>query len=101
MRSHASEFIDELCSSDVTLVVDLQFLVDLDLCLNGLLVVGIGKLELVLGAIIWDVIDEDNFVVVHASLLEIEIVDTPSRLISGEVVSEAFKVGIAARFITS
>lgn len=66
LRSHVSELIDEFCSGNIGMIIDLQFLVDLNFGFDNLLVVGIGKLELVLGTVIWNILDEDYLVIVHA-----------------------------------
>ena len=95
MESIGSKLINELGSGDVGFVVDLKFLVNLELCFHCLLMVGISEFQLVLSAVIWHVLDEADFAVVDATLHEIEIVDSPSWLGIWEFCGKRREVGLA------
>ena len=99
LESIGSKLLNELCSGDVRLVVDLDFLVHLELCFHCLLVVGISELQLVNGAVIWHVLDKADFVIVHATFHEIEVIDSPSWLIVWELLSKSIEVRIIRRFV--
>ena len=63
--------------------------------------VGISEFQLVLGAVIWDVLDKADFAVVDAILHEIEIVDSPSWLVFWELGGKGREVGLTASIILS
>ena len=63
--------------------------------------VGISEFQLVLSAVIWDVLDKADFAVVDAILHEIEIVDSPSWLVFWELGGKGRKVGLTVSFILS
>ena len=61
----------------------MDFFIDLlDLGFDDFLMISIRKLELVFGAVIWHVLDEDDLIVIDSALHEVEIVDGPPWLVS-------------------
>ena len=61
----------------------MHFFIDLlDLGFDDFLMIGIRKLELVFGAVIWHVLDEDDLIVIDSALHEVEIVDGPPWLVT-------------------
>ena len=94
MRSQCSELINELGSCEIVYVIDLQFFVDLELGLDEFLVISVSKLELVLGAVVWNVIHKANFIVVDPAFLEVKIVHGPSGLITGHFCFECCEIGV-------
>ena len=89
MRSQCSELLNEFGSCKIGFVIDLQFLVDLELGFDDLLMIGISKLELVPRAVVWNVVDKDYLIVVHSAFLEVKIEDSPSGLIRWHLFDES------------
>ena len=69
---------DDLISVEVSMIINLEFLVDLQLTLDVFLSVGVGELGCHLGAIIGHILDEEYLAVIHTILLELEVIDNPS-----------------------
>ena len=63
--------------------------------------VGVGKLEFIDGAIIWDELDEADFGTVYAILHEVEIVNSPSWLVGWEFFLEGSEVSFTLFFTFS
>lgn len=92
MESIGSKLINELCSCDIVNIVDLKLLVDLELSFDDFLMVGVGKLEFIDGAIVWNELHEADFCTVDAILHEVEIVNSPSWLVGWELRLESSEV---------
>ena len=73
----------------------------MELRFDGLLMVGVGKLELVFGAVIWNVLNEADLCAVDAIFHEVEIVDSPSWLIGWDLGLESSEVSFALLFTFS
>ena len=101
MESIGSKLINELWSCDIVNIVDLKLLVNLELSFDRFLMVGVSKLEVVLGAVIWDVLDEADFCAVDAIFHEVEVVDSPSWLIGWELCLESSEVCFTLLFTLS
>ena len=71
-----SKFVDEFVSGDINFIVDAKDFVDLShFALDLSRMIGILELRGQLGACIWDILDEDNLIVVDVSFHEVEIVN--------------------------
>ena len=101
LRSQCSELINEFGSCKIGFVIDLQFLVDLELGFDDFLMIGISKLELVSRAVVWNVVDKAYLIVVHSAFLEVKIVDSPSRLIRWHLIDESLEIGFTGSIICS
>ena len=94
LRSQSSELFDELLSCNVCDIIDLNLLVDLNLGLDEFLMVGIRELELVGGAIVWNVVDKAYLIAIHSTLLEVQIIESPSWLIRRHILFEILEFSI-------
>ena len=101
VTSSDSEFVDELCSAEIALIVDLKFLVHLQFPLDGVLVVGISELESIGGARVWNVLYEDDLIVVDIIFHEVEVIDSPSWFVLWHLFDESLEIIFRASFISS
>ena len=75
-QKSCSKFVDEFVSCDVYFIIDAKDFVDLSHFTFDLSrMIGILELGGQLGARIWDILDEDNLIVVDVSFHEVEIVN--------------------------